>query len=53
MAIVSSLFIRWGVTKFIFRAYIVQFDGDSNLVALYIYIYIYIYIKLERCLRYA
>ena len=32
MAIVSSLFIRWGITKFTFRAYIVQFDGDSNSV---------------------
>ena len=32
MAIVSSLFIRWGITKFKFRAYIVQFDGDSNSV---------------------
>ena len=32
MAIVSSLFIRWGVTKFPFRADIVQFDGDPNSV---------------------
>ena len=32
MAIVSSLFIRWGITKFTFRAYIIQFDGDSNSV---------------------
>ena len=51
MAIVSPLFIRWDITKHTFRAYIVQFDGNSNLVksslslnfhkiALYIYIYI-------------
>ena len=32
MAIVSSLFIRWSITKFIFRAYIVQLNGDSNSV---------------------
>ncbi len=25
-----SLFIRWRITKFTFRAYIVQFNGDSN-----------------------
>ena len=32
MAIVSFLFIHWGITKFTFRVYIVQFDGDSNSV---------------------
>ena len=32
MAIVSSLFIRWGIRKFTFIAYRVQFDGDSNSV---------------------
>ena len=32
MAIVSFLFIRWDITKFTFRAYIVQFGGDSNSV---------------------
>ena len=35
MAIVSSLFIRWGITEFAFRAYIVQFDGDLNSVGEY------------------
>ena len=34
MVIVSSLFIHRGITKFTFRAYIVQFDGDSNSVKL-------------------
>ena len=33
MAIVRSLFIRWGITKFTFRAYIVQYNGDLNLVS--------------------
>ena len=28
MAIVSSQFIRWGITKF--SVYIVQFDGESS-----------------------
>ena len=32
MTIVSPLFIRWDITKFTFRAYIVQFDGDSKSV---------------------
>ena len=54
-AIICSLFIHWGITKFTFRAYIVQFDGDSDDLTEFespsnctIYIYIYIYIVIHR-----
>ena len=32
MTIVSPLFIRWDITKYAFRAYIVEYDGKSILV---------------------
>ena len=51
MAIMNSLFIRWGITKFTFRAYIVQFDGYSwSSIKLY-YIYIYVLASVSAYVR--